>query len=343
MAILSKLTADGIEYEVKDASARSQLTNKANLVSPAFTGTPTAPTASAGTNSTQLATTEFVMNAVGSGSEAMKFKGTIGSSGATVTSLPATHTAGWVYKVATAGTYAGQVCEIGDMIICTVSGISANDTHWAVVQNNLDGAVTGPSGSTADHVATFVGTSGKVIKDSGFTIGKSVPSNAVFTDTNTTYTITQDSNDRHKFTLTGSDGSSQTITIPDNNTWIAMVGATSSSNGGAGYVPTPPSDGWSIKYLRADGVWAVPPDYNTWRPVSDSVSSTSSSDAASSKAVKTAYDLANGKVSCTTANVKSALGTGSGTTKYLREDGTWVDPRPSFSYNSTTTKLTISY
>ena len=36
-------------------------------------------------------------------------------------------------------------------------------------------------------------------------------------------------------------------------------------------------------------------DTNTWRPVSDSVSSTSSSDAASSKAVKTAYDLANGK------------------------------------------------
>lgn len=31
-----------------------------NSVSPAFTGTPTAPTAAAGTNSTQLATTEFV-------------------------------------------------------------------------------------------------------------------------------------------------------------------------------------------------------------------------------------------------------------------------------------------
>lgn len=34
------------------------------------------------------------------------------------------------------------------------------------------------------------------------------------------------------------------------------------------------------------------------------------------------YDW-NSKVSCTTANVKSALGTGSGTTKFLREDGTW--------------------
>jgi hypothetical protein len=33
---------------------------KANLASPTFTGTPTAPTASTGTNTTQIATTEFV-------------------------------------------------------------------------------------------------------------------------------------------------------------------------------------------------------------------------------------------------------------------------------------------
>ena len=31
-------------------------------------------------------------------------------------------------------------------------------------------------------------------------------------------------------------------------------------------------------------------------------------------------------ISCTTANVKTALGTGSGTAKYLREDGTWQTP-----------------
>ena len=82
------------------------------------------------------------------------------------------------------------------------------------------------------------------------------------------------------------------------------------------------------KTVVTDALGYTPPttDTNTWRPVSDSVSSTSSSDCASSKAVKTAYDLANGKVSCTTANVKSALGTGSGTSKYLREDGSWGTP-----------------
>lgn len=39
---------------------------KANLASPAFTGTPTAPTATAGTNTTQVATTAFVSTATSS-------------------------------------------------------------------------------------------------------------------------------------------------------------------------------------------------------------------------------------------------------------------------------------
>jgi len=39
--------------------------NKANLASPTFTGTPAAPTATAGTNTTQIATTAFVQTAVG--------------------------------------------------------------------------------------------------------------------------------------------------------------------------------------------------------------------------------------------------------------------------------------
>ena len=46
--------------------------------------------------------------------------------------------------------------------------------------------VQGPSSSTADHIATYSSATGKVIKDSGFTIGKSVPSNAVFTDVSCT-------------------------------------------------------------------------------------------------------------------------------------------------------------
>lgn len=42
----------------------ANITGVASLESPALTGTPTAPTATAGTSTTQIATTEFVMNAI---------------------------------------------------------------------------------------------------------------------------------------------------------------------------------------------------------------------------------------------------------------------------------------
>lgn len=47
-------------------ATETQLGAKADLASPALTGVPTAPTASGGTNTTQLATTAFVQAAVGS-------------------------------------------------------------------------------------------------------------------------------------------------------------------------------------------------------------------------------------------------------------------------------------
>lgn len=158
------------------------------FASPVFTGTPTAPTPSAATNNTQIATTAFVQTLVSSkvaAAEAMRYKGTIGTSG-TVTSLPATHTVGDTYKVITASTYAGKKCEVGDMLICNTSGTVATDSHWDVVQANIDGAVTltgNQSSVTANTVPVFEGATGKVIKSSGYTIGKSVPSDAKFTDT----------------------------------------------------------------------------------------------------------------------------------------------------------------
>jgi hypothetical protein len=50
-------------------------------------------------------------------------------------------------------------------------------------QTALDAKVAGPASAVANRVATFDGTTGKLIKDSGFTIETSVPSGAVFTDT----------------------------------------------------------------------------------------------------------------------------------------------------------------
>jgi hypothetical protein len=50
-------------------------------------------------------------------------------------------------------------------------------------QTALDAKVAGPASAVANQVATFDGTTGKIIKDSGFTIETSVPAGAVFTDT----------------------------------------------------------------------------------------------------------------------------------------------------------------
>ena len=51
---------------------KTNIDTKAALSSPAFTGVPTAPTAAAGTNTTQLATTAFVTNAVSKQPEAIQ-------------------------------------------------------------------------------------------------------------------------------------------------------------------------------------------------------------------------------------------------------------------------------
>lgn len=50
------------------------------------------------------------------------------------------------------------------------------------------------------------------------------------TNTNTTYSLTQDSSDGHKITLTPSSGTAQTITIPDNNNAVTQTATSTSAN-----------------------------------------------------------------------------------------------------------------
>lgn len=88
--------------------------------------------------------------------DAMIFKGTLGTDG-TVTALPATHQTGWTYRVITAGSYAGQDCEVGDLVICIADGSSANNAHWTVAQTNIDGAVTHDAALTADTIVLGAG------------------------------------------------------------------------------------------------------------------------------------------------------------------------------------------
>ena len=128
---------------------KDRIDSKASFDSPVLTGIPTAPTAMAGTSTDQIATTAFVMREF-QANDALDYKGTIGSTGATVTSLPAVHTHGWAYKVVTSGTYAGKQCNVGDMIICVTDGTAADDSHWSVVP--LNDTLAGITEITSDEI-----------------------------------------------------------------------------------------------------------------------------------------------------------------------------------------------
>ncbi len=103
--------------------------------------------------------------------DAMVYKGLI-SGGDNYPAADAGHT----YKVVTKGVIGGTggpEVEIGDMLICTTDSTAAGThasvgSHWNVIQANIDGAVTGPASAVGNNFAAFDKTSGKLIKDSGF-------------------------------------------------------------------------------------------------------------------------------------------------------------------------------
>ena len=116
---------------------------------------------------------------------ALVYKGTMGTGGDIISIPTGGYSAGWLYKIIQPGTYAGEKCEIGDIIFATQDAsdlqLNAVPAHWTVVQKNLENAIQGPSYATTNHIATF--NTNTTLKDSGYTIETSVPANAVFTDT----------------------------------------------------------------------------------------------------------------------------------------------------------------
>ena len=172
-------TASNIQItESQVTNLTSDLALKAPLASPELTGTPTAPTATQGTNTTQIATTEFVVTEIDAKIEelgdAMVYKGTLagGSTGSYGALTPAANK-GWTYKVTTAGKIDGIAVEVGDMLICNADNTAAADSSnyativnkWDFVQSNIDGAVIGPSSAVTDaSVAGFDGTAGRKLK-----------------------------------------------------------------------------------------------------------------------------------------------------------------------------------
>lgn len=104
-------------------------------------------------------------------SDAMVYKGPIAAGN----NYPAAD-AGHTYKVTSKGIIGGTggpEVEIGDMLICTTDSTAAGThasvgSHWNVIQANVDGAVIGPASAANNNFAAFDKTTGKLIKDSGF-------------------------------------------------------------------------------------------------------------------------------------------------------------------------------
>lgn len=135
--IVDSALSSSSDNPVQNKAINAALGEKAPLASPAFTGTPTAPTAASGTNNAVVATTAFVTSAISNAlASAMTYKGAASAYSA-ITETP--YKAGWCWIVSTAGTFAGQDCEVGDMVVANkAKGSSAADSDFDVIQSNME-------------------------------------------------------------------------------------------------------------------------------------------------------------------------------------------------------------
>jgi hypothetical protein len=133
----------------------SDLAAKAPLASPALTGTPTAPTAAVGTNTTQVATTEFVNAEIANDAPSKTGTGASGTWGISVTGNAGTVTNG-VYTTGNQ-TIGGTKTFSSDVIL---SGIAANSVLYLTASKYVTGGATlSFDGSTLNVMGTVQATS----------------------------------------------------------------------------------------------------------------------------------------------------------------------------------------
>lgn len=80
------------------------------------------------------------------------------------------HTSGWTFVVTTSGTYVGQKCNVGDMIVCKKTGTAANNSDWFVVESNQPNMVTSDISEPLESEVPVFGATGKTISGSGISM-----------------------------------------------------------------------------------------------------------------------------------------------------------------------------
>ena len=146
-------------------------------------------------NTTTLFTTQQVhqiINASFAANDAMRYKGTITYSnrsytthtvaGVEVQGFPTKCEVGDTYRVTSQGTYAGQTCSAGDLLICIQDGTGSGlntAAYWTAVEANINGQVKHTVNGTSIYVysnstntftiyaPTTGGTQGQVLLSNG--------------------------------------------------------------------------------------------------------------------------------------------------------------------------------
>lgn len=148
-----------------------------------------------GTTSTTILNTQQIVEYVGNAfaaNDAMRYKGTITYSngnytthtvaGVEVQGFPTKCEVGDTYRVTSQGTYAGQTCSAGDLLICIQDGTGSGlntAAYWTVVEANINGQVKHTVNGTSIYVysnstntftiyaPTTSGTQGQVLLSNG--------------------------------------------------------------------------------------------------------------------------------------------------------------------------------
>lgn len=148
-----------------------------------------------GTTSTTILNTQQIVEYVGNAfaaNDAMRYKGTITYSngsytthtvaGVEVQGFPTKCEVGDTYRVTSQGTYAGQTCSAGDLLICIQDGTGSGlntAAYWTAVEANINGQVKHTVNGTSIYVysnstntftiyaPTTGGTQGQVLLSKG--------------------------------------------------------------------------------------------------------------------------------------------------------------------------------
>lgn len=148
-----------------------------------------------GTASTTILNTQQIVEYVGNAfaaNDAMRYKGTITYSngnytthtvaGVKVQGFPTKCEVGDTYRVTSQGTYAGQTCSAGDLLICIQDGTGSSlntAVYWTAVEANINGQVKHTVNGTSIYVysnstntftiyaPTTSGTQGQVLLSNG--------------------------------------------------------------------------------------------------------------------------------------------------------------------------------